>query len=388
MNYEILIMNSDIVLLGSTGSIGEQTLDVARTHKINIRALAARTNVARLEEQAREFKPEAVCIYDKNLYGELKIKLADTKIKVYCGMEGLETLARFKCCVVNAVVGMVGLLPTLAAIEAGNDIALANKETLVAGGKLVIEAALRNNVKIIPIDSEHSAIFQCLMGNEKNKPSKIILTASGGPFYGYNREHLKEVTKEQALSHPNWNMGAKITVDSATLMNKGLEFIEAVWLFGVSPEQIEVVIHRQSVIHSAVEFEDGSIIAQMGTPDMRVPIQFALTYPERYPSPVKRLPLTEIGSLTFEKPDMKVFKLLGAAKEAIKKGGNIPAAMNCANEAAVNAFLQEKIKFHRIEEYVLRVIEETKYIKSPSVDDIFETQKEAERMVWEYINKG
>ncbi len=298
------------------------------------------------------------------------------------GIDGIRELAALKCGrVVNSVVGMVGLLPTLSAIEAGNDIALANKETLVSGGKLVTEAVKRHGVKLLPIDSEHSAIFQCLIGAGENRYSKIILTASGGPFYGKTRSQLENVTREQALRHPNWSMGAKITIDSATLMNKGLELIEAVWLFAARPEQVEIVVQRQSIIHSAVEFEDGAIIAQLGSADMRLPIQLALTYPKRLSCPAKRLSLFDVGELTFGRADEETFTCLAAAKKAITMGGNAPCIVNCANEAAVSLFLRDKIRFLDIGEAVNSALADVNYITDPSLDDILETRAEAEKYV-------
>lgn len=380
-------INMEIVLLGSTGSIGEQTLDVARMHNIKVLALAAKSNIKKLEEQAREFKPTAVCVYDESKYLDLKQRLSDTNVNVLGGMEGLKQISSMKACVVNAVVGMVGLEPTLAAVEAGNNVALANKETIVTGGEIVMASAQRKGVKIIPIDSEHSAIFQCLTGNTKNRISKIMLTASGGPFFGFTKEQLRTVTREQALNHPNWNMGAKITTDSATLMNKGLEFIEAVWLFDVCPETIEVVIHRQSVVHSAVEFIDGSIIAQMGAPDMRVPIQFALTFPKRLNSLAKHISLLEIRNLTFEEPDEEVFSCLKMAKEAVKKGGNACTILNSANEEAVSAFLNNKIRFFEIEELVSKAVQDVKFDDVVSLKSIFETQKEVQDYIKTKLNK-
>ncbi|MGN0597484.1 MAG: 1-deoxy-D-xylulose-5-phosphate reductoisomerase [Ruminiclostridium sp.] len=368
-------MNS-LVLLGSTGSIGTQTLDVARLHNMKIKALAVKTSAKLLEQQAREFHPEAVCIFDENMNKDMKVRLADTDIKVLSGMNGLCELAQMECdMVVNSVVGMVGLRPTIAAVEAGNTLALANKETLVVGGEIVTSLAKKNNVKVIPIDSEHSAIFQCLMGNEHNRIRKILLTASGGPFFGYTPEMLKNVTKEQALKHPNWSMGRKITIDSATLMNKGLELIEAIWLFDVAPEQVQIVVHRQSVIHSAVEYEDGSVIAQLGVPDMRTPIQFALTYPNRYPSPSKSLDLFEIGTFTFNRADEQTFKCLGAAKKAVSMGGNACCILNSANEACVDLFLRDKIKFWEIGEIVSQALESVNKTTDISLDIILETEK-------------
>lgn len=374
---------NDIVLLGSTGSIGKQTLDVCRAHNIKIKALSANSSVDTLEKQAREFSPEYVAINSKEYYDELKIRLADTDIKILCGAESLRELAAIPCGeVVNAVVGMAGLLPTLSAIESGNDVALANKETLVAGGQLVKDAVNRCGVRLLPIDSEHSAIFQCLMGVGENRFSKIILTASGGPFFGKKRPDLENITKEQALKHPNWTMGAKITIDSATLMNKGLELIEAVWLFGASPEQVEIVVQRQSIIHSAVEFEDGAIIAQLGSADMRIPIQLALTYPKRLPCPAKKLSLFDVGELTFARPDTETFTCLAAAKSAIAKGGNAPCIVNCANEAAVRLFLNDKIRFLDIGEAVNNALANVKFIENPTLSELLETQQAAEEYVY------
>lgn len=376
----------EIVLLGSTGSIGVQTLDVCREHKIRVKALAVNSSVELLEQQAREFSPEYVCIFDENYYKDMCARLADTKIKVVCGMEGLCDLARLKCdIVVNSVVGMVGLLPTLAAAKAGNDIALANKETLVAGGRLVTDCVKEHNVKLLPIDSEHSAIFQCLLGAEGNKVEKILLTASGGPFFGKAREELETVTREQALKHPNWSMGAKITIDSATLMNKGLELIEAVRLFDVDPSQVEIVVHRQSIIHSAVEFEDGAVIAQLGTADMRIPIQLALTYPQRLPCPAKKLSLFDVGTLTFAKADEETFACLAAARRAINLDGNAPCVVNSANEAAVAMFLRDEIRFLDIGEVVNAALENVKFIGEPTLEDILFTKSEAERFAFQYF---
>lgn len=371
-----------IILLGSTGSIGKQTLDVCRAHNIEVGALSANSGVELLEQQAREFLPEYVVIADENYYSDLKQRLSDTNIKVLSGEKGLcEVSALPKCKVVNAIVGMAGLVPTLSAIKAGNDVALANKETLVSGGQLVMDAVKRAGVNLIPIDSEHSAIFQCLQGAGDNRFSKIILTASGGPFFGKTRLELATVTKEQALDHPNWDMGEKITIDSATLMNKGLELIEAVWLFDASPDEIEIVVQRQSIIHSAVEFEDGAVIAQLGSADMRLPIQFALTYPERLECPAKKLSLTELEQLTFGKPDEGTFECLAAAKRAIAKGGNAPCAVNCANEAAVRLFLENKIHFLDIGDAVSGALENVKFIAKPTLYELQSTKKAAEEFV-------
>lgn len=371
-----------IILLGSTGSIGKQTLDVCRAHNIGVRALSANSDLNTLETQAREFSPEYAVIADESLFKDLKARLADTEIKVLAGENGLcEVSALPQCRVVNAVVGMAGLVPTLSAIKAGNDVALANKETLVTGGKLVMDAVKRYGVKLLPIDSEHSAIFQCLQGAGENRFSKIILTASGGPFFGKNLGELAAVTKEQALDHPNWDMGEKITIDSATLMNKGLEFIEAVWLFGAEPSQISIVVQRESIIHSAVEFEDGAIIAQLGSADMRLPIQYALTYPERLECPAKKLSLEELKSLTFDTPDEKTFSCLASAKRAIEKGGNAPCIVSCANETAVRLFLDGRIRFLDIGEAVEEALSDVKFIADPTLYDLLGTQKTVEKYV-------
>lgn len=371
-----------ISLIGSTGSIGMQTLDVCRKHNIKLAALAANRNVKLLEEQAREFKPKLVCVYDEKLYSDLRDILSDTSVKVLCGMEGLCEIAAMETDLfVNAVVGMVGLLPTLTAIEHGRDIALANKETLVAGGHLVMSAAERKGVKLYPIDSEHSAIFQCLQGNKREQLNKIILTASGGPFFGRKKSELKNVTLEQALKHPNWSMGNKITIDSATLMNKGLEFIEARWLFGVAPENIEIVVNRESVIHSAVEYKDFSVIAQMGVPDMKIPIQYALLYPERVECSVKPLSLTDYGTLTFAKPDFETFDCLTGCIEAIKLGGAYPCIVNAVNEEAVGLFLSGKIPFLKIGELVLEALKNFPKMPSESYEDI----KNAEAAARDYV---
>ncbi len=348
-----------LTILGSTGSIGVQTLEVARVHGIPVKGLAAYSNEKLLEEQAREFQPEVVCIFREDCCNSLKIRLADTGIRVVSGMEGLCEVASLPSVdlTVNAVVGMVGLQPTLTAIAAGKNIALANKETLVTGGSLVMRAAKEKGVSILPVDSEHSAIFQCIQGYSGNRVNKILLTASGGPFFGKKRDELEGVTVEQTLRHPNWSMGAKITVDSATLMNKGFECIEAVWLFGVKPEQVEVVVHRESVIHSMVEFEDYAVLGQLGVPDMKIPIQYAITYPERYPCPTKRLNLFDYGTLTFAKPDLETFTCLKTALAAIQKGGLYPTLVNSANEELVKLFLERKIPFLTIGDVVAQMLE-------------------------------
>ena len=372
-----------VSVLGSTGSIGLQSLDVARKHGLDIQGLAAHSSWKKLEEQAREFSPRMVCIFDENHYTDLKNALADTDIKILCGMDGLCEISadRETDILLNSVVGMVGLLPTLTAIESGKDIALANKETLVAGGNLVMAAAAEKGVKIYPVDSEHSAIYQCLQGNSMNKISKIILTASGGPFFGKTKKDLADVTVADALNHPNWSMGNKITIDSSTLMNKGLEFIEAKWLFDLTPDQIEIVVHRQSVLHSAVEYEDYSVIGQMGVPDMRIPIQYALLYPKRIECPTKPLSLTDYGTLTFAKPDLETFDCLAMCIEAIRKGGAYPCIVNAANEVAVGFFLEGKIKFLQIGELVRSAYEHFEYSEIKSYDDVIAADTAAREFV-------
>lgn len=376
-------MSKKISILGSTGSIGTQALDVCEKHGFEVIALSAHSSVELLEQQTRKFKPKYVCIFNENKYGELKERLSDLSVEVLTGMEGLCFVSALEEAdiILNSVVGMVGLLPTLKAIEAGKDIALANKETLVAGGKLVMSSAKEKGVNIYPVDSEHSAIFQCLQGNKRSQLSKIILTASGGPFYGRTYDELKSVTKADALKHPNWDMGNKITIDSATLMNKGLEFIEAKWLFDLEPEQIEIVVHRQSVIHSAVEYNDYSVIAQLGVPDMKIPIQYALLYPDRTECPTKRLSLTDYGTLTFGKPDYETFKCLSSAIEAIKRGGAYPCLVNSANEEAVRAFLSDEITFIEIGEIVSSVLDEFEYTELTSYEDITEADRKAREYV-------
>ena len=342
----------ELIVLGSTGSIGTQTLEVARKLNIRVTGLAAGSNAELLEKQAREFKPLSVALSDTKKAEQLKTALKDTDIKVFAGKEGVNAVAGGRGdIVVCAIVGIAGLESTLAAIEAGKDIALANKETLVTGGDIVKKKIAQKGVKLLPVDSEHSAIFQSLQGAPYGSLKKIILTASGGPFFKMTADRLKTVTVNDALKHPNWSMGKKITIDSATLMNKGLEVIEAVHLFDVSPDDIEVVVHRQSILHSAIELSDGAVIGQLGTPDMKIPIQYALTYPERGVK-FENLSLTEIGTLTFEKPDTDTFKCLPICIEAIKKGGLFPAAANGANEEAVALFLEGKIRFTDIADLV------------------------------------
>lgn len=378
-----IIVMKTISILGSTGSIGTQALDIARLHKIKIKALAANRNVKLLTEQAREFNADYVCIFDKKKYKELKDNFKNTSVRVLCGMDGLCEIAMLDGVdiLLNSVVGMVGLKPTLVAIEKGVDIALANKETLVTGGKLVIDKAINKGVRILPVDSEHSAIFQCLQGNEMNEVNKIILTASGGPFFGKKKSELENVSVKQALDHPNWSMGNKITIDSATLMNKGLEFIEAMCLFGLKPEQIEIVVHRESVIHSAVEYKDGSVIAQMGVPDMKIPIQYALLYPKRLHCMEKALSLTDYGTLSFSKPDFETFDCLRACINAITMGGSMPAVVNGANEQAVELFLREKISFLKIGEIVISALENIKPCEITCLEDVLQADKTAREFV-------
>lgn len=371
-----------LIILGSTGSIGTQALEVARRDGYKVNALAAGSNIKLLEEQAREFKPSLVAVFNENAARELANNLKDTDIKVLSGVEGVCEAATVKGDIVlNAIVGIAGLKPTLAAIEAGKDIALANKETLVTGGELVMKAASQKGIKILPVDSEHSAIFQSIQGAPENSIKKILLTASGGPFYKKTREELENVTVKEALNHPNWSMGAKITIDSASLMNKGLEVIEAVHLFGVKAKDIEVLVHRQSIVHSGVELSDGAVIAQLGTPDMRLPIQYALTYPERSNYAFEKLNLFDIGTLTFEKPDIKTFRCLALCIEAINRGGLAPTAVNGANEEAVKLFLDGKIKFLQIADLVEKALEECNNKKEFTIDDIFEADKKARELV-------
>ena len=374
-----------ISLLGSTGSIGTQTLDIVDMHpdKFSVCAIAANSNVKMLEQQARKYKPVLAVAYDGGAAKELKLRLADTDVKVMSGMDGLVAAASMDEAetVVTAVVGMVGLQPTLAAIEKGKRIALANKETLVCAGEIVMSKAKQCGAQIVPVDSEHSAIFQCLDHFAGNEVKKILLTASGGPFRGMTRTDMEKVTLKMALQNPNWNMGPKVTVDSATMMNKGLEFIEAMHLFAVKPEQIQVLVHPQSIVHSAVEFADNSVIAQMGVPDMRIPIQYALTYPKRYQSPANELDLSSIGQLTFEKPDLDAFCCLRLAMEMAAAGGTACAVLNAANEAAVRLFLDGMISFNSIFEFVSAAAESITIVQKPSLDDILSCDREAREFV-------
>ena len=369
-----------IAILGSTGSIGTQTLQVVEEQKdIQVVALSCGRNIRLLEEQMRKFHPRLVSTWEEKDARELRIATADLGIPVYSGMEGLIETATVPEAdmVVTAIVGMLGIRPTIAAMKAKKDIALANKETLVTAGHIIMPLAKECGVHILPVDSEHSAIFQSLQGNEGNAIHKILLTASGGPFRGRTKDELKEIQVEDALKHPNWNMGKKITIDSSTLVNKGLEVIEAKWLFGVDLNQIEVVVHPQSVIHSAVEYEDGAVIAQLGTPDMRLPIQYALYYPNRRSLSGKRLDLLELANLTFEKPDLQTFEGLSLAIEAIKRGGNVPTLYNASNEKAVELFLERKITYLQITEMIRETMQSCRVIPNPTVEEILETEKEA-----------
>lgn len=368
-----------VSILGSTGSIGRQSLDVVRMYpQIRVGALTAGTSIARLAQQCREFRPELAVVATEEGADELKRAIHDLPTRVLWGEEGLLAAATLNSadCVITAVVGMLGLKPTLAAIRARKRIGLANKETLVCAGELVMAEAGRLGAEIVPVDSEHSAIFQCLMGcGDRREVRRLLLTCSGGPFFGMDREALKAVTKADALKHPNWKMGPKITIDCATLMNKGLEVIEAMRLYDLPLEQVDVLIHRQSIVHSLVEFNDGVVMAQLGTPDMRLPIQLAMTYPERLPSPVDRLDLTQCAALTFVKPDLEAFPCLALARDCAKRGGNICAAMNGANEEAVAMFLRDEIGFYDIYRLVQKAVDETPFLSAPTLEDILETDR-------------
>ena len=375
-------MMKSLIILGSTGSIGTQALEVARRDGYKVTALAAGSNTKLLGEQAREFEVKTVAVFNENAAKDLKIKLSDTDIKVLSGADGVcEVAVGEGDIVLNSIVGIAGLRPTLAAIKAGKTIALANKETLVTGGEIVNREAKKMGVKILPVDSEHSAIFQSIQGAPEKSIKKILLTASGGPFYGKTRKDLENVTVKEALNHPNWSMGAKITIDSATLMNKGLEVIEAVHLFGLPAQDIEVLVHRQSIVHSGVELSDGAVIAQLGTPDMRLPIQYALTYPERSEYAFEHLSLTDIGTLTFEKPDTDTFRCLPLCIAAINDGGLAPTAVNGANEEAVKLFLEGKIKFLQIADLVEKAFLSVQNKKEFDLNDILETDRMARDIV-------
>lgn len=373
-----------IAILGSTGSIGTQTLEVVQSHpELNVVALAAGSSVAKMEEQIRQFRPLIACMWSEKAAVELKCRVADVPVKIVSGMDGLLEIAVMPEAdvLVTAIVGMIGIRPTIAAIEAGKDIALANKETLVTAGHIIMPLAKERGVSILPVDSEHSAIFQSLNGEPKDRISKILLTASGGPFRGRTREELVNIQVEDALKHPNWAMGRKITIDSSTLVNKGLEVIEAKWLFGVDLERIQVVVHPQSVIHSMVEYVDGAIMAQLGTPDMKLPIQYALFYPDRKPMGGKKLDFYELRQMTFEKPDTETFVGLKLAYQASEAGGSMPTVYNAANEKAVELFLNRRISYLQIPELIAQSMEQHKVIVNPTVDEILRT----EQSVYEYI---
>ncbi len=369
-----------IVLLGSTGSIGTQTLDVVRNNKeeLEVVGIAANSSVDKVEEQVREFHPEYVAMFDKEAAAKLKDRISDLGIDVLSGMEGLLEIVSVPEAdtVLTAVVGMIGIQPTIRAIEAGKDIALANKETLVCAGHIIMPLAKEKGVKILPVDSEHSAIFQSLNGEPKDKVEKILLTASGGPFRGKKRSELENMTAADALKHPNWDMGPKVTIDSSSLVNKGLEVMEARWLFDVSLDNIEVVVHPQSIVHSAVQYVDGAVMAQLGVPDMKLPIQYALFYPDRRPMAEKRLDLFELHSLTFEKPDTDTFRGLKLAFDAARCGGSMPTVFNAANEMAVKRFLKGDIRYLQIYEMIEKAMENHKVIENPDVSQILEAEKE------------
>ncbi|MBR3977839.1 MAG: 1-deoxy-D-xylulose-5-phosphate reductoisomerase [Bacteroidaceae bacterium] len=383
------IRKRQLAILGSTGSIGTQTLQVVEEHPecFEVYAITANSRVESLIAQARKFMPEAVVIADETKYPQLKEALSDLPIKVYGGYEAICQIVESGPIdiVVTAMVGFSGLRPTINAIKAGKAIALANKETMVVAGELINALAVEHKTPILPVDSEHSAIFQCLAGEMHNKVEKLILTASGGPFRSFSKEQLQHVTKEQALKHPNWSMGAKITIDSATMMNKGFEVMEAKWLFGVGAEDIEVVVHPQSVIHSMVQFEDGAIKAQLGTPDMRLPIMYALTYPNRLSSSFERIDWNTLKELTFERPDLERFPNLRHAYTALSQGGNMPCVVNAANEVCVAAFLNDRIRFCDMPLLIERAMEQTQYIMKPALEDYLETDREVRRRVEDWI---
>ena len=375
-----------IGILGSTGSIGTQTLEIVRNNKdLQVVALAAGSNISLMEKQIREFQPKLCVIWTEESARELIVRVADLPVQIEYGMDGLLSLAVLEEMevLVTAIVGMIGLRPTIAAIQAGKTIALANKETLVTAGHIIMPLAAEKGVPILPVDSEHSAIFQSMNGENKKRVSKILLTASGGPFRGRRREELSDITVEDALKHPNWSMGRKITVDSATLVNKGLEVMEAKWLFGIEPEEIQVIVHPQSIIHSMVEYTDGAVMAQLGMPDMKLPIQYALFYPDRRPMEGKRVDFYELASMTFERPDTETFRGLSMAYEAIRTGGSMPTVFNAANEKEVSLFLNREIRFLEIYDLIAGAMEQHKAVCDPSVEEILE----AERGTYEYIDR-
>ena len=380
----MLSMTEKLTILGSTGSIGTQALDVVDMRGYKVVALTADSNYKLLEEQIRKYKPQYAALSNEEAAKTLRTLVADTDTKVLSGREGIIECAMLGDAdtVLNSIVGIAGLAPTLAAIGEGRNIALANKETLVAGGRIVMDKAKEKGVAILPVDSEHSAIFQCLQGmNKKDELKSIILTASGGPFFGKTRDELRDVTVTQALKHPNWEMGAKITVDSASMMNKGLELIEAVWLFDVSPDMVDIVVHRESIIHSLIEYNDNSVIAQLGVPDMRIPIQYALTYPDRFPSPVKKLNLWDYQNLTFFRPDYETFRCLELCRQAIAKGGLYPCVANGANEMANELFRKGEIGFLEIADKVQLAMESVEDKKNHTLEDVFEYDRIARQLV-------
>ncbi|MCU4156378.1 1-deoxy-D-xylulose-5-phosphate reductoisomerase [Carboxylicivirga sp. A043] len=382
-------MSKRIAILGSTGSIGTQALEVVDAHagEFEVEVLTANNNIDLLIEQAKKYNPNTVVIGNKEKYQQLSDALADTDVKVYAGEEAIAQVVQISTIdvVLTAMVGFSGLLPTINAIKAGKQIALANKETLVVAGDIITQLALENKVSILPVDSEHSAIFQCLAGEFHNPIEKILLTASGGPFRGKKVDFLRKVTRCQALNHPNWSMGDKITIDSASMMNKGLEAIEARWLFNVQPDAIEVVVHPQSIVHSLVQFEDGSIKAQLGLPDMRLPIQYAMTFPQRYKSDFPRFNFMDYPELTFEKADVKVFRNLDLAYQAMKKGGNMPCVLNAANEIAVDGFLKQKIGFVEMSDVIEKTMMRASTMEKPSLDDYIQSNAEARAIAEEII---
>lgn len=383
-------MVKGLSILGSTGSIGTQALNVCENLNINVVSLIAKTNVKAMEEQIRRYKPKVAALLDEKSAGILKTAVRDTDTKVLTGDEGvLEAVTHSDAdTVLTSVVGIAGLLPTIAAIESGKNIALSNKETLVTAGSIITELVKEKGVRLFPVDSEHSAIFQCLEGNRRSDVEKIILTASGGPFRGYTKERLKNVTVEQALNHPNWSMGNKITIDSATMMNKGLEVIEAIWLFDVPASKIEIIVQPESIIHSMVAYKDGSVMAQMGAPDMQIPIQLALTWPERIENPFGRIDFDKITKLNFIKPDLETFEALNLAYKAAQTGGTLPCAMNAANEVAVELFLNGKISFLQITELISQVMKNHKVNNKPVLEDIIDTDSESRKLAWNIFNGG
>lgn len=381
------VKKRNIAILGSTGSIGRQALDVIASYpeRFEAYALVANNSVELLIEQARRFLPEVVVIANESKYSQLREALSDLPIKVWCGSGAIEEIVRDEAIdmVLTAMVGFSGLKPTISAIAAGKTIALANKETLVVAGELITSLALEKRTAVLPVDSEHSAIFQCLNGEGANPIEKILLTASGGPFRNFSSEQLRRVTRAQALAHPNWNMGEKVTIDSSTLMNKGFEMIEAKWLFGVEPSQIEVLVHPQSIIHSMVQFEDRSIIAQLGQPDMRMPIQYAFSYPERLRSDIPPVDFFTLSQLTFERPDREKFPNLTYAYDAIDKGGNMPCILNAANEVAVGMFLQERIGYTEMSHLIAETMQKATFLQSPSLDDYLQSDAETRTIISE-----